>query len=94
MAQEKITIEKLAEMTRDEFGSVRRDMTTEFASVRRDMAALNGKMDNGFSAMRKEMQENTRVILAAVQTVEYTKLRIRLDTLENRMDKVERTGRR
>jgi len=89
-----MTIEKLAEMTRDEFKNTR----DEFALVRKETKEmgrlLNEKMDNGFAAMRREMQENTRAILAAVESVEYVKLRMRIDSLETRMDKVDRSGKR
>ncbi|MDZ4299482.1 MAG: hypothetical protein U1A26_01055 [Candidatus Sungbacteria bacterium] len=55
----KMTIEKLAEMTRDEFGHVRGE-TKEMGRL------LNEKMDGGFMAVRREMQENTRAILAGL----------------------------
>ena len=100
----KITIEKLAEMTHNEFGSVREDIEklaeithnefrnvhNEFGSVREDMAMLNEKMDDGFTAMRSEMQQGFRAVLAAVETVEYTKLRMRIDALEERMEKIQK----
>lgn len=91
-----MTIEKLAEVTRDEFKSTR----DEFALVRKEMATkesvrlLHEEMNSEFSAVRKEMQENTRAILAAIESVEYVKLRMRIDSLETRMDKVERLGKR
>lgn len=97
----KVTSEKLAEITHNEFKSVREDMDNGFKSVREDMdngfenvrknmVMLNEKMDDGFTAMRNEMQQGFRVVLAAVEIVEYTKLRMRIDSLEERMEKIQK----
>lgn len=51
--------------------------------------ALNEKVDTGFTDIRKEMQDGLRMILAAVESVEYTKLRMRIDALEYDMEKVK-----
>lgn len=59
---EKMTIEKLAEMTLDEFRSVRKE-TKEIAQL------LNEKIDDGFGTIRGELQESTRAILAAIEQV-------------------------
>lgn len=79
-----ITIEKLAEMTRDEFVQVRRDMATK--ELVRD---LREETQQGFATLRQEMHEGFRAVLAAFETVEYTKLRMRLDAVEERLERVE-----
>lgn len=85
-----ITIEKLAEMTAQEFGAVHR----EIDGVRGVVRELNEKMDTGFTALRQEMHEGFRAVLAAVETVEYTKLRMRLDAVEERLERVEAAANR
>lgn len=80
----KITIDELAAMTQRGF----RDLEKRLAS-KDAVGELQNLMLNEFKAMRQETQEGTRAVLAAIETVEYTKLRIRLDVLEQRVEKVE-----
>ncbi len=94
-----MTTDDLARFTAQEFAAVRKEMSglaTEMGGLatKESVRLLDEKVDNGFAAIRHEMHENTRVILAAIETVEYTKLRIRLDTLETRVDTIERTGKK
>lgn len=81
-----ITIEKLAEMARDEFAHMREEMATK--EIVRN---LGEEMHEDFSALRQEMQEGTRAVLAAIQSVEYTKLRMRIDAVEERLSRMEMT---
>ena len=97
MEEKNTTMNELARMTANEFARVDKSihvLDEKVSLLDEKVSLLDEKVDNGFAAIRQEMQENTRVILAAIQTVEYTKLRIRLDTLETRVDKMERTGRK
>ena len=61
----------------------------EFSVVHKKIDALNEKVDTGFTALRQEMHDGFRMVLAAIETVEYTKLRMRLDALENDMERVK-----
>ena len=61
----------------------------EFLRVDEKIDALNEKVDTGFTDIRKEMQDGFRMILAAVESVEYTQLRMRIDALEYDMEKVK-----
>lgn len=89
----KITIDELAAMTQRGFRDLEKRMATkddlkQFAT-KEAVRLLNENMREEFTAIRREIQEGTRAILAAIETVEYTKLRIRLDMLEERVEKVE-----
>lgn len=81
IVMKKITIEKLAEITQDEFSRMEKKMATKEM-----VGMLDEKVDNGFSALRQEMREGFRAVLAAVETVEYTKLRMRIDAIEERLE--------
>lgn len=61
----------------------------EFLRMDAKIDALNEKVDTGFADIRKEMQDGFRMILAAVESVEYAKLRMRIDALEYDMEKVK-----
>ncbi|MDP3779083.1 MAG: hypothetical protein Q8R30_03530 [bacterium] len=61
----------------------------EFLRTDAKIDALNEKVDTGFADLRKEMQDGFRMVLAAVESVEYTKLRMRIDALEYDMEKVK-----
>lgn len=79
------TVGELAQMTAKEFSNVHKRIDT----VSDRLGALNEKVDTGFTELRNEMHEGFRAVLAAIETVEYTKLRMRLDVLENDMLKVK-----
>jgi len=51
--------------------------------------ALNEKVDTGFTELRQEMHDGFRMVLAAIETVEYTKLRMRIDSLETDVAKIK-----
>lgn len=74
----KADVEKLAIMT-----------ASEFSVVHQKFGALDEKVDSGFIELRNEMRDGFKAILAAVETVEYTKLRLRIETLEDNMEKVK-----
>lgn len=76
---------ELAAMTAKEF--LRTDKKIDVLNERVD--ALNEKVDTGFTEVRQEIREGFRAVLAAVETVEYTKLRMRIDVLESDMKKVK-----
>ena len=54
----------------------------EFSRVHTRIDALDEKVETGFSGLQQEMHDGFRAILAAVESVEYTKLRLRIDTIE------------
>lgn len=63
----KMTLEKLARMTANEFGTVRKEMADEFKAVRTEMAdefkAVKTEMRTEFVEVRKEMQDMKKEIL-------------------------------
>ncbi|MBI3442163.1 MAG: hypothetical protein HY007_00100 [Candidatus Sungbacteria bacterium] len=85
----KLTIEDLAAMINRNMAS--KEDLKELAT-KEAVRELDETIQDEFKSLRQEMREGTRAVLAAIETVEYTKLRIRLDTLEQRMEKVEQKG--
>lgn len=79
-----ITLEKLAEMTRDEFAHIKKEMATKEV-----VRSLHEMTTEEFRSVREEIRDGFRAVLAAVETVEYTKLRMRLDAVEERLERVE-----
>lgn len=84
IVMKKITIEKLAEITQNEFSRMEKKMATKEM-----VGMLDEKVDTGFNSLRQEMREGFRAILAAVETVEYTKLRMRIDAIEERLERAK-----
>lgn len=79
------TVGELAKMTAKEFPNVYK----EFSNVHKKIDTLNDKVDSGFDELRKEMHQGFQAVLSAVESVEYTKLRMRIDVLESDMAKVK-----
>ncbi len=82
------SVEKVAVMAQGEFQNIRKEMATK--EVVRE---LHEDMQEEFGAVRQEMSEGFRAVLAAIETVEYTKLRMRIDSLETDMAKVKQKVR-
>ncbi len=66
----KMTLDRLAAVTQDEFLSVRKDMDKGFSELRGDtqelrgnMQELRGDMQDGFTTVRKEIVEEVRDIV-------------------------------
>lgn len=78
-------VEGLAAMTAKEFVNVHKKIDI----LDERFGALNEKVDTSFTGIRKEMQDGFRMILTAVESVEYTRLRMRIDALEYDMEKVK-----
>lgn len=78
----KADVEELADITARGFVDVEKRLGGR-------IDALNEKVDTGFADMRQEMQEGFRMVLAAIETVEYTKLRMRIDSLETDVARIK-----
>ena len=61
----------------------------EFSVVHKKIDALNEKVDTGFAGLRKEMHDGFRMIIAAIESVEYSKLKMRIDVLEDDMARMK-----
>lgn len=81
-------VEEVAVMAQGEFRHIREEMATK-----KVVGELHENMLEGFSAIRQEMQEGFRAVLAAIETVEYTKLRMRIDSLETDVAKIKQKVR-
>ena len=89
---EKITIEKLAEMSQREFASIQ----SEFKAVRAEMATkgdlrnIRNDMEEGFKNLREDIKadfrEAVREIRDEVKKVNYS---VEIDGLRNRVQKLE-----
>ena len=77
-------VEEVATMAQSEFRRMREEMATKEL-----VRELNEDMQEGFSTLRKEIGEGFRAMLAAVETVEYMKLRTRIDALESDIKKIK-----
>ena len=75
----------LAYMTAKEFSVVHKKIDI----VDEKVDALNEKVDTGFTELRKEMHDGFRMIIAAIESVEYTKLKMRIDVLEDDMARMK-----
>lgn len=62
-----MTLEKLARITTNEFGVVRKEMADEFKAVRTEMAdefkTVRDEMSDGFTEARKEMRDMKKEIM-------------------------------
>ncbi len=98
----KMTIEKLVQMTQNEFSAVRQEMRGGFSAIRQEMrdefSAVRQEMRGGF----REVQELVGAVLKVVENVEgrvgevhslrsvdIPEIRTRLDMLEEDMKKVK-----
>ena len=61
----------------------------EFSNVHKRIDALDEKIEDRFEAVQEEMQEGFKAVLAAIESVEYVKLRMRIDTLESDVTKIK-----
>ena len=80
------TVGELAKMTARGFSDTEKQLGGR-------IVALNEKVDTGFTELRQEMQDGFRMVLAAIETVEYTKLRMRIDSLETDVAKIKQKVR-
>ena len=79
-------------MAAKEFNVVRKEMREGFQEISGEFKGVYKEFQGvyeEFKEVRKEMQDGFRAVLAAVETVEYTKLRMRIDALESDMERVK-----
>lgn len=88
-AATKVDVEELADITARGFVDVEKRLGQRIDAVDEKVAILNEKVDTGFADMRQEMQEGFRMVLAAIETVEHTKLRMRIDSLETDVARIK-----
>ena len=85
----KADVENLADATARGFVDVEKRLGDRIHAVDKKVDVLNEKVDTGFADIRQEMQEGFRMVLAAIETVEYTKLRMRIDSLETDVARIK-----
>ena len=79
----KITIDHLAEMTKKQFDKMasKEDLQEAVAPL-----ATKAEMHQGFDTLRQEIKSGTAQVLAAIETVEYRELRIRIAKVEREVE--------
>ena len=78
---------ELAAMTGGEFRYIREEMAT--MATKELVRELAENTQEEFRAVRREMSEGFRAVLAAIESVEYTKLRMRIDVLESDVGRIK-----
>ena len=83
----KADVEKVAVMAQGEFRRIREEMA---GMVTKELVReLHENTQAEFGAVRREMSEGFRAVLAAIESVEYTKLRMRIDVLESDVGRIK-----
>ncbi|GEM_PF-1793504 len=84
--EEKMTLDKLAEVSQKEFVAIRSEMQDGFAAVDSRFDGLDKKFDNLTEILRL-MQADLKEIKSDVQTVnlDYAELRTRVERLEKKV---------
>lgn len=88
----KSDIEKLAVATAQEFSNTNKSIDTLEKKMKERFLHVSEEFAHVYEesvSVRKEIQEGFKAILAAVESVEYVKLRMRIDTLEDDVAKIK-----